>query len=259
MRRPKSSPKSSKSPTHTVGTLKRPIVLVGLMGAGKSSIGRLLAARLNLEFVDADTEIESAAHASVEEIFKTHGEAAFRSGERRVIARLLAGPVRVIATGGGAFLDNDTRRQIKTLAHSVWLKADLETLLKRVSRRAGRPLLKNKNPRAVMAALMVERDPIYAKADVTVETSDNPPAEVADRVIKALESHLGVEPLAPVGEPGISRGPAMGDKARGEAATTAANNTAKPPRRLGPGRRNRRADAGRGNNRQAKTQPGNRG
>lgn len=252
-------PKSSKSPSPTVGALKRPIVLVGLMGAGKSSIGRLLAARLNLEFVDADTEIERAAHASIEEIFKTHGETAFRSGERRVIARLLAGPVCVVATGGGAFMDNDTRRQIKALAHSVWLKADLETLLKRVSRRAGRPLLKNKNPRAVMAALMVERDPVYAKADVTVETSDNPPAEVADRVIKALESHLGVAPLAPAGEPGMSRGKARGDKERGEATTTAANNTAKPPRRLGSGRRNRRAGAGRGNNRQAKTQPGNRG
>ena len=259
MRRPKSSPKSRKSPPDTVGALKRPIVLVGLMGAGKSSIGRLLATRLNLEFVDADTEIESAAHASIEEIFKAHGEAAFRSGERRVIARLLAGPVRVIATGGGAFLDNDTRRQIKTLAHSVWLKADLETLLKRVSRRAGRPLLKNKSPRAVMAALMIERDPVYAKADVTVQTSDNPPAEVADRVIKALEGHLGVAPLASAREPGKSRSRAIGDKARGKAATTAANNTAKPPRRLDPGRSNRRAGAGRGNKRPTKTQPGDRG
>jgi shikimate kinase len=251
-------PKPSKSPSRTVAALKRPIVLVGLMGAGKSSIGRLLAARLNLEFVDADAEIENAAHASIEEIFETHGEAAFRSGERRVIARLLAGPVRVVATGGGTFMDNDTRRQIKTLAHSVWLKADLETLLKRVSRREGRPLLKNKDPRAIMAALMVERDPVYAKADITVETSDNPPGEVADRVIKALESHLGVGPLAPTREPGKSRGRAMGNKEGGEAATAAANNTAKPPRRPSPGRRNKRAGAGRGNHRQAKTQPGDR-
>jgi shikimate kinase len=249
-------PKSSKSPPHAVGALKRPIVLVGLMGAGKSSIGRLLAARLDLEFVDADTEIESAAHASIEEIFKTHGEDAFRSGERRVIARLLAGPVRVVATGGGAFMDNDTRRQIKTLAHSVWLKADLETLLKRVSRRSGRPLLKNKNPREVMTALMTERDPVYAKADITVETSENPPAEVADQVIKVLESHLGVGPLAPAREPTKSRGQVMGDKGR---AAAGADNTAKPPSQPRPGGRNRRAGARRGSNRQAKPQPGNRG
>ncbi len=173
--------------------LKRPIVLVGLMGAGKSSIGRLLAGRLGLEFVDADSEIESAAGADIEEIFATHGEAAFRSGERRVIARLLEGPVRVVSTGGGAFMDADTRARIKAGALSVWLKADLDTLLKRVSRRGGRPLLKDKDPRDVMAALMAERDPVYAEADITVETAENPPAEVADRVIAALASHLGLK------------------------------------------------------------------
>jgi len=249
-------PKSRKSRSHAVGALKRPIVLVGLMGAGKSSIGRLVAARLGLEFVDADAEIESAAHASIEEIFETHGLAAFRSGERRVIERLLAGPVRVVATGGGAFMDDDTRRQIKTLAHSVWLKADLETLLKRVARRGGRPLLKNKDPRTVLAALMAARDPVYAKADITVETSENPPAEVADRMIKALESHLGVGPLAPAGKRGESHGRAMGGPARGRAA---ANKPAQPPRRGGPGRRGRRSGARHGGGQPAKPQPGDRG
>jgi shikimate kinase len=234
-------PKSSKSASHAVGALKRPIVLLGL------------------EFVDADSEIESAAHASIEEIFETHGEAAFRSGERRVIRRLLAGPVRVVATGGGAVIENDTRRQIKTSAHSVWLKVDLQTLLKRVSRRGGRPLLKNKDPRVVLTALMAERDPVYAKADITVETSESPPTEVADQVIKALESHLGVGPLAPAAGTGKRGGRAMADKGRGKAAATAANNAAKPPRRGGPGRRNKRAGARHGGNRQEKSQPGNRG
>lgn len=173
--------------------LERPIVLVGLMGAGKSSIGRLLATRLGLDFVDADCEIEDAAGSSIEEIFASRGEAEFRSGERRVIARLLTGPVRVIATGGGAFMDDETRTQIKDAGLSIWLKADLETLLRRVSRRGGRPLLKDQDPRDVMVALMDQRDPTYAEADITVETSENPPAEVADRVIAAIAKHLGIE------------------------------------------------------------------
>ncbi|MCZ6496869.1 MAG: hypothetical protein O6924_11910, partial [Alphaproteobacteria bacterium] len=121
---------------------------------------------------------------------------------------------------------NDTRRRIKTLAHSVWLKADLETLLKRVTRRGGRPLLKNKDPRAVLAALMAERDPVYANADITVETSENPPAEVAERMIKLLESHLGVGPLAPAGKLGPSHGRAMG--ARGRSRGGAGSRQAKP-------------------------------
>lgn len=174
--------------------LDRPIVLVGLMGAGKSSIGRLLAARLGLDFVDADSEIESAAGATIEEIFETHGEAFFRSGERRVIDRLLTGPVRVIATGGGAFIDADTRRKIKASGLSIWLKADAETLLKRVSRRGGRPLLKDGDPRRVMSDLTAGRDPLYAEADITVETSENPPAEVTERVIAAVAAHFGIEP-----------------------------------------------------------------
>jgi shikimate kinase len=188
--------KSRTYPSWVEKVLDRPIVLVGLMGAGKSSIGRLLAARLGLEFVDADAEIESAAGATIEEIFETHGEAFFRSGERRVIDRLLAGPVRVIATGGGAFIDDDTRRKIKAAGLSIWLKADTETLLKRVSRRGGRPLLKGGDPRQVMSELMAGRNPFYAEADITVETSENPPTEVTDRVIAAVAAHFGVEPPA---------------------------------------------------------------
>ena len=189
--------KSRTYPSWVEKILDRPIAFVGLMGAGKSSIGRLLAARLGLEFVDADAEIESAAGATIEEIFETHGEAFFRSGERRVIDRLLTGPVRVIATGGGAFIDNDTRRKIKDSGLSVWLKADTETLLKRVSRRGGRPLLKGGDPRQVMSELMAGRNPLYAEADITVETSENPPAEVTDRVIAAVAAHFGVEPPPP--------------------------------------------------------------
>lgn len=178
----------------------RSIVLVGLMGAGKSSIGRMLADRLDLEFVDADSAIEAAAGATIEEIFETHGEATFRSGERRVIARLLSGPVRVIATGGGAFMDPETRERVRASAVSVWLKADLPTLLKRVSRRGGRPLLKGGDAEAKLGALMAERSPVYAEADVTVETSDNRLEEVAERLIAALERHLG-RPLVPPRSP----------------------------------------------------------
>lgn len=185
--------KSGTFQARIAGALDRPIVLVGLMGAGKSSIGRLLAAQLGLEFVDADSEIERAAGATIEEIFDTHGEAFFRSGERRVIARLLGGPVQVIATGGGAFVDPETRRKIKAAGLSIWLKADTETLLKRVSRRGGRPLLKGGDPRQVMADLAALRYPTYAEADITVETSENPPAEVTERVIVAIAKHLGIK------------------------------------------------------------------
>lgn len=211
------------------------IVFVGLMGAGKTSVGRMVAERLGLEFVDADSEIEAAASATIEEIFETFGEATFRSGERRVIARLLKGPVRVIATGGGAFMDPATRRQVRDSAVSVWLKADLPTLLKRVSRRGGRPLLKGSDTRATLARLMAERDPVYAEADVTVETSDNPPAEVADRVIAALERHLGIALLAPAHEA------ANATRAPGKARTTPPGT--KGPRRRGPLQRRRHINA----------------
>jgi shikimate kinase len=176
--------------------LSRTVAIVGLMGAGKSSIGRRLAQRLKVPFVDADSEIELAAGATIEEIFERHGEPAFRDGERRVIARLLEGPVSVIATGGGSFMDSATRRLMRERAISVWLKADLELLLPRVLRRNNRPLLKTGDPRAVLARLMEERYPIYAEADITVDSLDGPPDVTVDRVIAALAAHLGAE--APV-------------------------------------------------------------
>lgn len=230
--------KSNKNRPPRAPALDKSIVLVGLMGAGKSSIGRLLGRRLGLEFVDADAEIEAAAGASIEEIFEQHGEVAFRSGERRVIARLLAGPVRVIATGGGTFMDETTRTAIKKSAISVWLKADLATLLKRVSRRGGRPLLKDKDPRLVLGQLVAERDPVYATADITAETSDNPPAEVADRVIKALEVHLGITALVPPTSraEGMSRDGTGGRPLGAKAGAP----RAKKPRGRGPGHRSRR-------------------
>ncbi|MDH3240187.1 MAG: shikimate kinase [Alphaproteobacteria bacterium] len=234
-------PKSRTCPAWVTEMLHRPIVLVGLMGAGKSSIGRLLATRLGLEFVDADAEIESAAGASIEEIFETHGEAFFRSGERRVIARLLTGPVRVIATGGGAFIDSETRRKIKASGLSIWLKADTETLLRRVSRRGGRPLLNHGDPRQVMVDLMADRDPIYAEADITVETSENPPTEVTERVIAAVAAHLGVAaPARP------RRG-----KANGSAATNRGAAKAKGEKKNGQRRRRRPPRPGAGTNSRA--------
>jgi shikimate kinase len=166
--------------------LDRPIVMVGMMGAGKSAIGRRLAQRLGLPFVDADAEIERAAGATIAEIFEKHGEAVFRDGERRVIARLLEGPIGVLATGGGAFMDPETRARIRTRAITVWLKADLDTLVERVSRRGHRPLLKGSDPREVLTRLMTVRNPIYAEADITVETGHTPTAATVERVIEAL-------------------------------------------------------------------------
>ncbi len=169
----------------------KPIVLVGLMGAGKTSIGRLLAKRLDLEFIDADHEIEQAAQCSVEQIFERHGEAVFRDGEQRVIARLLAGPTHVLATGGGAFMRKATRDVIRRRGISVWLRADLDLLLRRVSRRKNRPLLRNENPRQTLEKLIEERYPVYAEADIVVDSGDYPPATIVDNVIGALETFLG--------------------------------------------------------------------
>jgi shikimate kinase len=168
----------------------RTIALVGLMGAGKSSIGRRLAQALALPFRDADAEIEAAAGASIEEIFARDGEAVFRNGERRVIARLLDGPAQILATGGGAFMDPETRNLIRQRAISVWLRADLETLLVRVGRRNNRPLLKNGDPRTVLTRLINERYPIYAEADITVDTVDGPPEATLAKVIEALDHFL---------------------------------------------------------------------
>lgn len=164
----------------------RTIVLVGLMGAGKTNIGRRLAARLNFPFFDSDCEIEAAAGETIEEIFRNRGEAVFRDGERRVIARLLAQPTHVLATGGGAFMDPATRAVIARRGVSVWLRADLDTLLARVSRRSNRPLLKEGNPRAVLEELIAHRHPIYAEADITIDSGDGPAELTATRTIAAL-------------------------------------------------------------------------
>ncbi len=164
----------------------RTVVLVGLMGAGKTKIGHRIAARLDLPFFDSDEEIEAAAGESIEEIFANRGEAVFRDGERRVIARLLQGPVHVLATGGGAFMDPQTRRIIASRGVSVWLRADLDVLFARVSRRTNRPLLKTQNPRAVLAELIERRYPIYAEADITIDSGEGPPDATAGRAIAAL-------------------------------------------------------------------------
>lgn len=164
----------------------RSIVLVGLMGAGKTSIGRRLAEALGLPFVDADHEIEAAAGKSIPDIFAEHGEAHFRDGEKRVIARLLESGSQVLATGGGAFMNAETRERIRQRGVSVWLKADLALLMQRVLKRGGRPLLENADPEAVMRNLMDERYPVYASADITVESTDAHHAAMVSEVLRAL-------------------------------------------------------------------------
>jgi shikimate kinase len=175
---------------------RRTLVLVGLMGAGKSSVGRRLAARLGLPFVDADQEIETAAGMTIEEIFARHGEPAFRDGERRVIARLLDNPVHVLATGGGAFMDPRTRALIRERATSIWLHAELDELVRRVSRRTDRPLLKGGDPRVVLERLIAERYPVYAEADVTVPSSAGSAEETVERILERLAA-LPAPPDAP--------------------------------------------------------------
>jgi shikimate kinase len=162
------------------------VVLVGLMGAGKSSVGRRLAKALDIPFVDADEEIERAAGCSVEDIFRLYGEAAFRDGEERVIARLLEQGPQVLATGGGAFMNPHTRERIRKAAVSVWLRADLDLLVRRTSRRGGRPLLAHGDPRATLERLMAERYPVYAEADMTVDTTDENIERMVDRILAGL-------------------------------------------------------------------------
>lgn len=174
-------------------TLTKPVVLVGMMGVGKTSVGRLLAQKLGLPFIDADSEIEAAAQATISEIFERDGEAVFRSGERRVIARLLEGPLCVLATGGGAFMTAETRAKIRERAISVWLRADLDLLTRRVGRRRDRPLLNHGNPRETLAQLLAQRSPVYAEADIVVESGDETPEQVAETVIAALRSFLDVK------------------------------------------------------------------
>jgi shikimate kinase len=174
----------------------RSIVLIGLMGAGKTAVGRRLANRLDLPFIDADSEIEMAAGTSISEIFAEHGEAYFRQGERKVIARLLEGGPQVLATGGGAYMNAETRASIEARGISVWLRAELRVLLKRVGRRDNRPLLAAGDPETVMKKLMTERYPIYQEADVTVESRDVPHDVIVGAVIDALAAKLGCESKA---------------------------------------------------------------
>jgi shikimate kinase len=168
----------------------RCIVLIGLMGAGKTAVGRRLASRLDLPFVDADSEIEAAAGETISEIFAEYGEDYFRQGERKVIARLLKSGPQVLATGGGAYMDAGTRADIKARGVSVWLKADLKVLLKRVGRRDNRPLLAGGDPGTVMKKLMDVRYPVYAKADVIVESRDVPHESMVGKVIDGLAAKL---------------------------------------------------------------------
>lgn len=168
--------------------LIRTVALVGMMGAGKSSVGRRLAAKLGVPFRDADSEIEQAAGCSISEIFDRYGEAAFRDGERRVIARLLTEPPQVLATGGGAFVDERTRARIKAEAVSIWLRASIDLLVSRVQRRETRPLLRNGDPREIIERLLAAREPIYAQADFSLDSEDGPHSTVVDRIIAALEA-----------------------------------------------------------------------
>ena len=166
------------------------LVLVGMMGAGKSSIGRKLAQRLGLPFVDADSEIERAAGMSISDIFAEHGEPYFRAGEARVIARLLDAGPQVLATGGGAFMHPQSRDAIRAKGISVWLKADHDVLMKRIKRRNDRPLLKTDDPGETLRRLMAERDPVYAEADVTVLSRDVPHEIIIGEIVSAVTSQL---------------------------------------------------------------------
>jgi len=169
---------------------RRSVVLVGMMGAGKSSIGRRLANRLSIPFVDADAEIEKAAGMAISDIFTEHGESYFRAGEARVIARLLDGGPQVLATGGGAFMNADTRAAIHTKGVSVWLRATAEVLLRRIKRRSDRPLLKTGDPAETLKRLIEERYPVYAEADITVESRDVAHDAIVDEIIEGLRARL---------------------------------------------------------------------
>ena len=182
------SPSQDTEIRSALGT--RLVVLVGMMGAGKSTIGRRLAARLLLPFVDADNEIEAAAGMTIPEIFEVHGEPHFRDGEARVIARLLEGGPGVLATGGGSFMREETRRRIGDKAVSIWLKADADIIMRRVRRRADRPLLRTADPAATVGRLISEREPVYGFADLTIASRDVPHEKIVDECIEALHARL---------------------------------------------------------------------
>ncbi len=173
---------------------KRCIVLVGMMGAGKTSIGRRLANLMHLPFLDADAEIEKAANLTIAEIFARHGEADFREGEKRVVARLLGNGPAVLATGGGAFMSEETRERCRAEGVTVWLKADVPVLLDRVRKKGNRPLLDRPNPEAVMRQLLAEREPIYALADITIASREGPHQAVLTEIVAALDAYLAEAP-----------------------------------------------------------------
>jgi shikimate kinase len=173
--------------------LDKPLVMVGLMGAGKTKMGSLLAAELNLPFVDADQEIESAAGCSVADIFETHGESAFRDLERKILARLLSEELKIIAPGGGAVMNDETAALVWEKSISIWLKADLDVLVERTSRNNKRPLLRNGNPRDILAGLMEKRHPVYQKATLTVETDSSEIDHTLQKLMKSLDAHLSAQ------------------------------------------------------------------
>jgi shikimate kinase len=173
--------------------LSRTVALVGMMGAGKSSVGRRLAARLGVAFKDADSEIELAAGCPIPEIFDRYGEPAFREGERKVIGRLLCESPFVLATGGGAFIDPETRAKLKERAVTVWIKAPVDILMTRVQRRDNRPLLRTSDPRGTLERLLADRAPIYAQADIAIESEEGPHAMTVDRILSALKQRGACE------------------------------------------------------------------
>ncbi len=173
--------------------IDRPIALVGMMGAGKTTVGRRLAAALNLPFHDADAEIEQAAGMSVADLFARHGEESFRRGEAQVIERLLSGPPLVLATGGGALIDAGTRALVKERAISVWIRADVDTLVKRATKRATRPLLKNGDPKEIIARLLEARTPYYAASDIAIDSNVGSHARTVATIIEALSEFLAKE------------------------------------------------------------------
>lgn len=190
MNRPDAASRHARAERLSQRLAGTPLVLVGMMGAGKTTVGRRLAARINRQFLDSDEEIEKAAQMSIPEIFAQRGEPEFRAGETRVIARVLKDGGVVLATGGGAFVNEETRALIKGGAISIWLKAEIDILFERVSRRSNRPLLKTANPRATLEQLIEERYPIYAQADVTVVSRDVPQDVVASDVVDAVLAYL---------------------------------------------------------------------
>lgn len=169
-------------------TPPRTLVLIGMMGSGKTSVGRRLAAKLSLPFADADAEIETASGMSISQLIKDYGEPEFRRLERRVMARLLAMPTHVLSTGGGAYMNDETRALIRSNGISIWLKAETSLLLERALRHDNRPLLQGDDPRAIMEKLLAEREPVYAEADITLESDERPLDETVYRLIKALKA-----------------------------------------------------------------------